>query len=87
MATTPATSNAFNTFITNVEKAIIDPIITVVALAAFILFVYGVVEFIRGADNDEKRKLGQQHIMWGLIGLTIIFGAATIVKILTRVVS
>ncbi|CAN5703263.1 hypothetical protein BH11PAT2_BH11PAT2_05700 [soil metagenome] len=89
MATTPtaAASAPFDTFISKVEAAIINPLITVVALAAFILFVYGVVEFIRGADNDEKRKLGQQHIMWGLIGLTIIFGAAAIVKILTRIVT
>ncbi|MEO6536293.1 MAG: hypothetical protein ABIT47_01240 [Candidatus Paceibacterota bacterium] len=86
MATTP-TASPFNTFVTNVEKAIIDPLITVIALAAFILFIYGIFEFIRGADNDEKRKLGQQHIIWGLIGLTIMFGAKTIVSILTRVVS
>ncbi len=87
MATTPPASNDFTIFVAKVEKAIIDPLITVIALAAFILFIYGIFEFIRGADNDEKRKLGQTHIIWGLIGLTIMFGAKTIVSILTRVVS
>jgi len=80
-------SSSLNAFIGKVEKAIIDPLITVVALAAFILFVYGVVEFIRNADNDEKRKTGQQHILWGIVGLAILFGAKTIVSILQKIIA
>lgn len=72
----------FDTFIKNVQTEILDPLITVVALAAFIIFAWGIVEFIRGADNEESRKQGQQHIFWGIIGLVIIFGAVAIVKIL-----
>lgn len=74
--------NAFDTFVKNVQTEILNPLITVIALAAFIIFVWGVVEFIRGADNEEARKKGQQHILWGIIGLVIIFGATVIVKIL-----
>lgn len=76
----------FKAFVTKIQEQIIDPIITVIALAAFILFVYGVVEFIRSADNDEKRKLGKQHMIWGIIGLAILFGARTIVTILGNIV-
>jgi uncharacterized membrane protein YidH (DUF202 family) len=84
----PATTgNApFDAFLAKVEAQIIDPLITVLALAAFILFAYGLLEFIRGADNDEKRKTGQQHMVWGIIGLVIMFGAGTIVAILKKVV-
>jgi hypothetical protein len=74
--------DAFNTFLRKVEGAIIDPIITLIALAAFVVFVWGVVDFIRGAGNDEKRAIGQQHMIWGLIGLAIIFGARAIIAIL-----
>ena len=74
--------NAFDTFVKNVQTEILNPLITVITLAAFIIFVWGVVEFIRGADNEEARKKGQQHILWGIIGLVIIFGATVIVKIL-----
>lgn len=72
----------FNEFLRKVEGAIIDPIITLIALAAFVVFVWGVVDFIRGAGNDEKRAIGQQHMIWGLIGLAIIFGARAIIAIL-----
>ncbi|MES2225944.1 MAG: hypothetical protein V4480_04015 [Patescibacteria group bacterium] len=81
-----ASTTPFNTFITKVEAAIIDPLITVLALAAFILFVWGVIEFIQGAGSPEKRTTGQQHILWGLVGLAILFGARIIVTILTKIV-
>lgn len=76
----------FKAFVTKVQSAIIDPIITVLALGAFILFVYGIVEFIRGADDPGKRSIGQQHMIWGIVGLAVLFGARTIVTILTNIV-
>ncbi|MEK7602137.1 MAG: hypothetical protein AAB472_01470 [Patescibacteria group bacterium] len=72
----------FNAFLGKVEQAILNPLITLLILAAFVLFVYGVVEFIAGAGNDEKRKIGQQHMIWGFIGLAIMFGAKGIVALL-----
>ena len=87
MNSTDANSTGLSNFILKVERAIIDPLITVIALAAFILFVYGVVEFIRGADNEEARKTGQQHILWGIVGLTILFGAKAIVSLLQKIVA
>ena len=75
----------FNEFLETISREIIDPIITLFALAAFALFVWGTMNFIRNADNDEKRKTGQQHMIWGIIGLALIFGAAAIVNIITRI--
>lgn len=69
-------------FLVQLQTAIIDPIITLLALAAFVVFVWGVVEFVRGANNQEKRATGQRHIIWGLIGLVIIFGAKAIVALI-----
>ncbi|MDR3548867.1 MAG: hypothetical protein P4M11_11480 [Candidatus Pacebacteria bacterium] len=82
---TTGTNTALNSFITTVETQILTPIITLLALGAFIVFVWGVVEYIRNADNDEARKLGQQHILWGLIGLVIIFGANALVTLIGNI--
>jgi protein-S-isoprenylcysteine O-methyltransferase Ste14 len=83
--TSGATNATFNAFIGQVESQILVPIITLLAFAAFVLFVWGVIEYIRNADNDEARKTGQQHILWGLIGLVIIFGATAIVNIIGNI--
>lgn len=76
--------NIFNDFIGKVEQAIINPLITLMAIAAFVVFVWGVVDFIAGAGNEEKRKIGQQHILWGIIGLVIIFAAKALVMIMAN---
>ncbi len=78
--------NAFDTFITKVQDAILTPIITLLALGAFLIFIWGIVEFIASADNEEKRSTGQQHMIWGIIGLVIIFGANAIVSLLSATV-
>ena len=70
-------------FFESLQRQILTPLITLVALAAFVFFVWGVVQFIANADDAEKRKLGQQHMIWGIIGLVIIFGANAIISILT----
>lgn len=82
----PVPSDGTNFFV-NLQAAIIDPLITLFAVAAFVVFVWGVVEFIRGADNQEARGKGQKHIIWGLIGLTIIFGARAIIALISTTVS
>ncbi len=73
-------------FIEAIEREILAPIITLIALAAFVMFIWGVVDFIRGADDAEKRKTGQQHMIWGIVGLTIIFGANAILAIIKAMV-
>lgn len=75
--------DAIQKFITALESQILAPLITLIALAAFVLFVWGVVDFIRNGDNDEKRLAGTQHMIWGIIGLAIIFGANAIIHIIT----
>ena len=72
----------FQEFISKVQDAILTPIITLLSLGAFLIFIWGIVEFIASADNEEKRSTGQQHMIWGIIGLVIIFGANAIVSLI-----
>jgi hypothetical protein len=72
-----------DTFIAGVEREILTPIVTLLGLAAFVLFVWGVVDFIRSAEDAEKRATGQRNIIFGLLGLVIIFGANAIIRIIS----
>lgn len=72
----------FHAFLGKIEDEILTPIISVIALAALILFVFGVVNFIQGAGDAKKRADGQQQMIWGTIGLAIMFGANALVAII-----
>lgn len=81
------TMEAFNRFITKVEDQILEPLILLLALVTFALFVWGVVQFISAAGDEEKRRTGQQHMLWGIVGLVILFGATGIINFLTSIIS
>jgi uncharacterized membrane protein YidH (DUF202 family) len=63
-------------------QVIVNPIIQVFFAVATIVFVYGVFEFIQKTDNPEGRKKGQQHMLWGIIGLAIMVSVFTIMRII-----
>ncbi len=76
--------DVFNTFVATIEREIINPLITVIALGAFLIFVYGIFEYVKNGEDDTKRKTGQQHMLWGVIGLAIIFSASAMLQIVKK---
>lgn len=76
----------YQQFIAKIEAQILVPIITLLSLAAFVLFVWGVVQFMANSEDEEKRKTGQQHMIWGIIGLVIMFGANAIIALIRQTV-
>lgn len=72
---------ALSTFIGKVVVQIINPIILLLAGAAFVLFVWGGFQFVLNAGDDTKRAEGRSALLWGLIGLVIIFGAYKIIDL------
>lgn len=73
--------SVLNNFLDKVVVQIINPIILLLAAAAFVVFLWGVFEFIVHAADASKREEGRRAIMWGLIGLVIIFGAYGIINL------
>ena len=69
-----------NAFLAKVVVEIINPIILLLAASAFIVFLWGMFEFIRNAGNETERIKGREAILWGLVGLVIIFGAYGIIN-------
>lgn len=81
------TASPIDGFITKVTNEILLPLVTLLAVIAFAVFVWGVVQMIMAAGDEEKRTTGQQHILWGIIGLVILFGASGIVAFLKATVT
>ncbi len=74
-------STVLQGFLNKVIVEIVNPLMLLLAGAAFVIFVWGVFEFITNAGDETKRSEGKQAILWGLIGLVIIFGAYGIINI------
>ncbi len=65
---------SFGTILSSINKLIINPLIILLFALALFFFLYGVMEFISNQTNEEKKVAGKQHMIWGVIGLTIMMG-------------
>ena len=63
-----------DSFITKMNAEIINPLIIFLFALALVYFLYGVLEFFMNQENEEKRTASKKHMLWGIIGLTIMMG-------------
>lgn len=66
-----------------VNSALIDPALALVFAAGFLMFIYGVVEFMffaRGEKGEYAGK-GREHMLWGIIGMAIMMSAWGVLKV------
>lgn len=70
-----------------IKTQIVNPLITLLALAAFVVFIWGLMMFIWKSGDAEARETGRRMMFWGIIGLVILFGAQAIVALMTSVVN
>lgn len=73
-----ATANA-------IIREFVNPAIYVLSAFAFVWFLYGVFIFIlnKSRGDTEAVNKGKRHMIWGVIGLIIIFSAASIYNFIT----
>jgi len=73
---------SLNSFIANVDNMIINPLILFLFALAVVYFLYGVLEFLLNQGNDEKKTTGKSHMLWGVVGITIMLGVWTILNMI-----
>jgi hypothetical protein len=71
-------------FLAKLNAKIINPAIEFAFIVALVVFLWGVLQFIRGAANEKKRSEGKQHMMWGLVGFVIMFGVWGIINLIVN---
>ena len=69
-------------FAANLATQIITPLQTLLVAAASVYFMYGLAIFILNFNNVDERNKGKKHMIWGLIGLFVVFFALQILGIL-----
>lgn len=67
-------------------KIIGQYIIPLLSLAATAFFMFSVVMFIKNANNEAKRREYKTQMIWGVIGLFVMFSVWGIVSVLGNIV-
>ena len=61
---------------------ILNTLIPILIVLGVVFFVWGVISYIIGADEEQKKK-GKDKIIYGIIGLVVIVGMWGLVRIVT----
>jgi len=69
-------------FLGKVNEFILNPLITLAFAIAFLLFFFGVFQFIRSETADSKREDGKRKIIYGLLGMFVMFSAYGIINLI-----
>lgn len=68
-------------FVLNLANVILNPLIRLLFAVALVVFLWGIIEYIKGAGSPDSREQGTKHIIWGLVGLFImvsVYGILTL---------
>jgi hypothetical protein len=61
---------------------VVDPAILIIVAAGFLLFVWGLVEFLWKMREGGDTAVGKQHMLWGIVGMLIMFSVYGILSII-----
>ena len=61
-----------------------EAIISLFYVLAFLFFLIGMLRFFY-AQGEEERSAGKQHMLWGILGLVVMFSVWGLVKLLLSV--
>ncbi len=70
----------FNWASCTIIKSIV-PLLFTLATAGFI---WGIIQYVLNADNEEKRKKGKNYMIWGLVTLFVMISMWGLVGVLTN---
>lgn len=68
-------------FMAKVVSEIIQPIVGILFALALVYFLYGLTVFIMNAGDSAKRTEAKSHMVWGLVGLTVMVAAWGIITV------
>ena len=67
-------------FLNKVNALILNPLILLMFSVSFVYFIYGIVKFLSADVADKSREEARNSIMWGIVGMVIMFSVYGIIK-------
>ena len=73
-------SPAAASMLTKIFQAIVIPISQAFFAFSLLVFLWGVFQMIAHAGDSDARSTGQQHVLWGVIGIFIMVTVYGIIR-------
>jgi uncharacterized membrane protein len=73
---------SIETFLGRINAYILNPVIALLFAVSTIYFFYGIVRFLSAGSEqvDKTRKEAQNAILWGLVGMVIMFSVFGLIR-------
>jgi uncharacterized ion transporter superfamily protein YfcC len=71
---------SIGSFLGRVNDLILNPLILLAFALSFVYFIYGIVKFLYLQPGDKERDIARNAILWGFVGMTIMFSVFGIIK-------
>ena len=78
----PVAEASIGTLVKSINRVILNPLIVFLFALALAYFLYGVMQFIINPGNEEIRKTGKSHMMWGVVGMVIMVSVFGIMQLI-----
>lgn len=69
-------------FLNKINQFILNPLILLVFAIAFLVFFWGIFQFISSQTADTGREEGKRKIFWGLFGMFVMFSAYGLIRLI-----
>jgi len=71
-------------FLSKLNAYILNPAIELMFAVAFVYFLYGIIRFLSLEVTDKARDDAKRSILWGLVGMLIMFSVYGIIAFVLR---
>jgi len=69
-------------YINNIFVVIFNPLIMLMFFIAFVFFAFGIIKMLANPGDENKRSEGKSHILWGIVGMTIMLTVYGIISLI-----
>ncbi len=76
-------ANSADPLIGRILEYVVNPIIGFLFAVAVLYFLWGVFKFIMNSEESTARSEGQQHMIWGIVGIVIMVSAYGLINFIS----
>jgi uncharacterized membrane protein YbhN (UPF0104 family) len=76
------TQSAVANLLGKINAVILNPIIFLLFGVALLVFLFGIFQFIAHNDDESAREKGKSSMVWGLVGLFVMFSVFGIIQLI-----